>query len=180
MPAVFLWVRTKSDPQAALASIRSTVQSLDPALQLQRVQTVSQDLDQSLAAPRLGAELLGGFGLLALVLAAIGTYGVMSYGVSQRTQEIGIRMALGAQRTDVLRLIVSGGMAMVTVGVIAGLALATVLARSMSTLLYGIGMFDAASFFSTAALLIAVALGACMIPARRAAKVDPMVALRYE
>jgi predicted permease len=180
MPAAFLWVRTKTDPNAALASVRSAVQSLAPTLPLNRVRPVAQDLDQSLAAPRLGAELLGGFGLLALVLAAVGTYGVMSYSVSQRTQEIGIRMAMGAKRLDVLRLIVATGMAMVSVGIVAGLALSSALARTMSTLLYDVGIFDAPSFLGTATLLVAVALVACLIPARRAARVDPMVALRYE
>ena len=178
--AVNLWVRTRTDPSVAVASIRSAVQAMDPALPLRRVRTVSESLDLSLAAPRLGAELLGGFGFLALALAAMGTYGVMSYSVSQRTQEIGIRMALGAQPGDVLRLIVAGGMAMAAVGIVAGLILSTLLTRSMNSLLYGIGIFDAPSFFATAALLLAVALVACWFPARRAAGVDPMVALKYE
>ena len=156
------------------------VKSLDSAIAPARIFTVEQLLAQSLAGPRLGAELLGGFGLLALLLAAMGTYGVMSYSVSQRTREIGLRMALGARRADVLRLIVASGMAMVSVGVLAGLGLSTLLTQSMSTLLYGIGLFDAPSFLGTAALLILVALAACLIPARRAARVDPMIALRYE
>jgi len=105
---------------------------------------------------------------------------VVSYSVSQRTQEIGIRMAMGAQRADVLRLITATGMAMVAVGVVAGLGFSTLLTHGMKSLLYGIGLFDAASFFGTAALLITVALIACLIPARRAARVDPIVALRYE
>ncbi len=123
---------------------------------------------QSLTAPRVGAELLGSFGLLALVLAAMGTYGVMSYSVSQRTQEVGIRMSLGAQPRDVLRLILANGMAMVCAGVLVGLGVSTLLARSMSSLLYGIGAFDAPSFLITAAVLVAVALAACYLPARRA------------
>lgn len=179
-PVTFLWVRTKSDAHDALASVRSAVQSLDPTLPLNRVRPAIEDLDASLTGPRLGAELLGGFGFLALILAAMGTYGVMSYSVSQRTQEIGIRMAMGAQRLDVLRMIIATGMAMVSVGVVAGLILSMALTQSMKNLLYDIGIFDAVSFLSTAAILIAVALVACLIPARRAAKVDPMVALRYE
>jgi putative ABC transport system permease protein len=163
-----------------VSSITSVVKSLDAAIAPARVFTVEQLLAQSLAGPRLGAELLGGFGLLALLLAAMGTYGVMSYSVSQRTREIGLRMALGARRADVLRLIVASGMAMVSVGVLAGLGLSTLLTQSMSTLLYGIGLFDAPSFLGTAALLILVALAACLIPARRASRVDPMIALRYE
>ncbi|HET9743448.1 MAG TPA: ABC transporter permease [Terriglobales bacterium] len=179
-PFVTLYVRTKGDPNAALGSIRTAAQSLDSTLPIRRVLTVSELLDQSLTAPRVGAELLGAFGILALILAAIGTYGVMSYLVNQRTQEIGVRMALGAQHGDVLRLILGNGMTMVVVGILIGFGGAALLARAMNTLLYGIGMFDSASFLGTALLLIAVALVACGIPARRAARVDPMVALRYE
>ena len=177
---VVLYLRTKGDPEKAIPIARSTVQALGPAVPLLNVQTVPQVLVQSLTAPRVGAELLGGFGLLALVLAAIGTYGVMSYSVSQRTQEVGIRMSLGAQPRDVLRLILANGMAMVFAGVLAGLAISTVLARSINSLLYGIGAFDAPSFLITAGLLVGVALAACYIPARRAMRVDPIIALRYE
>jgi predicted permease len=179
-PTVTLYVRTKDDPSKALASVRSTVQSLIPSIPLVRVQTVGQTLLQSLTAPRIAAELLGTFGVLALILAAIGTYGVMSYSVSQRTQEIGIRMSLGAQPSDVLRLILVGGLGMVLVGVAAGLGFSTLLSRSMNSLLFGIGAFDALSFLTTSALLILVAMAACWIPARRAMRVDPLVALRYE
>lgn len=179
-PQVVLYVHTKGDPEKAIPSVRSTVQALGPTVPLLNVQTVSQVLVQSLTAPRVGAELLGGFGLLALVLAAMGTYGVMSYSVSQRTQEVGIRMSLGAQPRDVLRLILANGMAMVSAGVLAGLVVSTLLARSMSSLLYGIGIFDAPSFLITAALLMAVAVAACYLPARRAMRVDPIIALRYE
>jgi predicted permease len=179
-PAVALYIHTKGEPTKALASVRSAVQSLAPSVPLLNVQTISQVLVQSLAAPRMGAELLGGFGALALVLAAIGTYGVMSYSVSQRSQEIGIRMALGAQPMDVLRLILANGLAMVLAGIVVGLGLSSLLARSMSALLYGIGAFDAPSFLITAALLIGVAMAACYVPARRAMRVDPIIALRYE
>jgi putative ABC transport system permease protein len=179
-PQIVLYVRTTGDPEKAIPSVRSTVQALGPAVPLLNVQTVSQVLVQSLTAPKIGAELLGGFGLLALILAAIGTYGVMSYSVSQRTQEVGIRMSLGAQPGDVLRLILANGMAMVCAGVLVGLGISTLLARSMSSLLYGIGAFDAPSFLITAALLVGVALAACYIPARRAMRVDPIIALRYE
>lgn len=179
-PAVTVYVRSKEDPEKALASIRSTVQALIPTVPVTNVQTVEQTLVQSLTAPRIGAELLGTFGLLALILAAIGTYGVMSYSVSQRTQEIGIRMSLGAQARDVRQLILLSGLAMVSSGVAAGLAFCTLLARAMNSLLFGIGSFDAPSFLGTAALLILVAMAACWIPARRAMRVDPLVALRYE
>jgi len=179
-PALTLWVRTKGDPKAAVPSVRSAVQSMDATVPLRRVLTGDQILDQSLSAPQLGAELLGGFGFLALALAAMGTYGVMSYSVSQRTQEIGIRMALGAQRGDVIRLVLAGGMAMVAIGIAVGFGCSILLTHSMSSLLYGIGLFDAPSFFATVILLVATALAACAIPARRASRVDPMVALRYE
>jgi len=177
---VVLYVRTKGNPEKAIPSVRSTVQALGPAVPLLNVQTVQQVLVDSLTAPRIGAELLGGFGILALVLAAMGTYGVMSYSVSQRTQEVGIRMSLGAQPRDVLRLILANGMAMVCAGVVAGLAFSTFLARSINSLLYGIGAFDAPSFLITAGLLVVVALAACYLPARRAMRVDPIIALRYE
>jgi predicted permease len=179
-PFVSLYVRTNGDPEKALGTVRSTVQSLIPTIPLDRVQTVGQILLQSLTAPRIGAELLGAFGMMALILAAIGTYGVMSYSVSQRTPEIGIRMSLGAQQGDVLRLILAGGLAMVLVGVAFGLGFSALLSRSMSSLLFGIGSFDAPSFLAVSALLILVAMAACWIPARRATHVDPMVALRYE
>jgi predicted permease len=179
-PFVSLYVRTNGDPEKALGTVRNTVQSLIPTIPLVRVQTVGQVLLQSLTAPRIGAELLGTFGLMALILAAIGTYGVMSYSVSQRTPEIGIRMSLGAQQGDVLRLILAGGLAMVLVGVAFGLGFSALLSRSMSSLLFGIGAFDAPSFLAVAALLILVAMAACWIPARRATHVDPLVALRYE
>jgi putative ABC transport system permease protein len=183
-PNAVLYVRMKSDPHsdpnAELSNIRSAVQSLDPAIPLDRPVTVSSLMDQMVSGSRLAAELLMGFGALALLLAAVGTYGVMSYSVSQRTQEIGIRMALGAQRGDVLRLILQNGMAMVIAGVVAGLGLSVIFTRSINSLLYGIGSFDVASFFAAAAVLIAVALVACWVPARRAMRVDPVVALRYE
>jgi len=137
-------------------------------------------MTQVLAQAQLGAELLAGFGLLALLLAAIGTYGVMSYSVSQRTQEIGIRMALGAQRGDVMKLILGSGMSMVLGGVIVGLILSVFLTAEIENLLYGISAFDAPAFAATSGLLILIALVACWLPARRAMRVDPMIALRYE
>jgi putative ABC transport system permease protein len=178
--SVNLFVRTNGDPIKLIPTMRSVMHSLAPSVPLLDVETIEQTLDESLSAPRMGAELLGTFGLLALILAAIGTYGVMSYSVNQRTNEIGIRMALGAQPANVLRLILANGMAMVVAGVVIGLGLSMLLAKSLNSLLFGIGMFDPASFLSTAALLILVALGACWIPARRAMRVDPIVALRYE
>jgi putative ABC transport system permease protein len=179
-PNAFLYVRTKGDPSAAVSSVRSAVQSLDAAMQLSRTFTVSEMMDRQLTGPRFAAELLAGFGGLALLLAAIGTYGVMAYSVSQRTQEIGIRVALGAQRGDVLRLILGNGMAMVLAGVVVGLGATVTFTRSISTLLYGIGNFDAISFVGAAVILVLVALVACWLPARHAMRVDPIIALRYE
>lgn len=179
-PGVTLWVHAKGDPATVIPTVRSLIHSMAPSLDLGFVRTVPQVLALSLTAPLMGAELLGTFGLLALILAAIGTYGVMSYSVNQRRNEIGIRMALGAQPANVLRLILGDGMAMVLGGIGVGLGLSMLLSKSMASLLYGIGIFDPASFLTTAALLILVALGACFIPARRAMRVDPIVALRYE
>jgi predicted permease len=179
-PTAILNVHTKGDADRALPNIRSTVQSLDPTLKVARAFTVSWLIDQMLVRPRFAAELLAGFGGLALLLASVGTYGVMAYSVRQRTQEIGIRVALGAQRGDVLRLILGNGMAMVLAGVTVGLGVTAIFTRSISTLLYGIGSFDATSFLAAAIVLLAVALVACWLPARHAMRVDPMVALRYE
>jgi putative ABC transport system permease protein len=124
--------------------------------------------------------LLGGFALLALILASVGIYGVVSYLVAQRTNEIGIRMALGAQRGDVLKMIVGQGAKMALLGVAFGIAAALALTRLMSGMLFGVTPTDPLTFFAVAALLVAVALLACYIPARRASRVDPVVALRYE
>jgi putative ABC transport system permease protein len=177
---VTVYVKTKGDPNAARTSVLSVLQGLDATLPVTKVLSGSDVMDQVLAQAQLGAELLAGFGLLALLLAAIGTYGVMSYSVSQRTQEIGIRMALGAQRGDVIKLILGSGMAMVFGGVIAGLILSYFLTSEIENLLYGIGAFDVPAFAATSALLILIALVACWLPARRAMRVDPMIALRYE
>jgi len=178
-PAVVL-VRTVGDPAAAEANLRGMVRGLDAALPPVNASLERDNVARLLAAPRLGAELLAVFGVLALLLAAVGTYGVMSYSVNQRVREIGIRIALGAGRADVLRLILGSGLAMVLAGTAAGLVFAALLHRSVAALLFGIGGLDWASFGAASALLLAMALVACWLPARRAQRVDPMIALRCE
>jgi putative ABC transport system permease protein len=180
-PAVTLVVRAAGgDARALVPALNAEVRAIEPALPLYDVKTIEEHMGVSLFPARVAATLLGGFGLLALVLAAMGVYGVVSYAAAQRTREIGIRMALGAQRRDVLRLVAGRGMLLVALGVCLGLAGALALTRFMEGVLYGVSATDPLTFALVAALLLAVALVACLVPARRATKVDPMVALRYE
>jgi predicted permease len=175
-----LLVRTKGDPAATLPAVRGEVQKLERNLPLTQARTMNDLLAMSLFGARAGAILLGCFGLLALLLATVGLYGVMSYSVSRRTREIGIRMALGAQGGTVLRLVLREGMTLVGFGVALGLVAALALTRLLASFLYGVSPTDPVSFIVIALLLSAVALVASLLPARRAAKVDPMIALRYE
>ncbi|HEX8852451.1 MAG TPA: FtsX-like permease family protein, partial [Pyrinomonadaceae bacterium] len=175
-----LVARTDGDPQAALAALRAELRALEPQLPLFGVGTLSEQLSSALSTDRMIAVLLSVFGGAAMLLAAVGLYGVMSYAVAQRTHEIGVRMALGAQTRDILRLVVGQGMLLALVGVVLGLCAAYGLTRLLSSLLYGISATDAATFAAISLLLASVALLACYLPARRAAKVDPMTALRYE
>lgn len=175
-----LIVRTKSDPLSLPAAVRHEVQALDQNQPIYNINTMEQILAQSLATPRLATMLLTLFAAVALILAAVGIYGVMSYSVTQRIHEIGIRMALGAQGPDVLRLVVGHGMLMTVAGVAAGLVAAFALTRLMSSLLYGVSATDPTTFAGVSLLLLFVAFLASYLPARRAMKVDPLVALRYE
>ncbi|MGH9834557.1 MAG: ABC transporter permease [Blastocatellia bacterium] len=173
-------VRTTGDPLALIRSTRDAVWSLDKDLPIPAMETMEQRLSESVAQRRLNMLLLCLFAAVALVLAAVGIYGVMSYAVTQRTHEIGIRVALGAQVGDVLRMILRQGMKLAIIGEIIGLAGAFALTRLMAGLLFGVSATDPLTFVAIALLLTGVALLACWIPARRAAKVDPMVALHHE
>jgi len=175
-----LVVRTQNDPLSIVGAVRQEVHALDPDQPISEVKRMSDWVDSSVAVPRYRTTLLGAFAALAMILAATGIYGVMSYTVAQRTHEIGVRMALGARRLDVLKLVVRQGMLLSLVGVILGLVGAFALTRVMASLLFGVTAKDPITFAAVAGLLIAVAFIACVVPARRATKVDPLVALRYE
>jgi putative ABC transport system permease protein len=172
--------RTNSDPGAVAGSLRAALTSLDKSLPVYDLKPMTEYLSDSLARRRFNLILLTAFAGVALVLAAVGIYGVISYGVTQRTHEIGIRMALGAEKADVLRLVVRQGMVMALGGVAIGLLASFALTRLMESLLFGVSVTDPLTFTVIALLLISVALLACIVPALRATKVDPLVALRYE
>jgi putative ABC transport system permease protein len=175
-----LIVRTASDPAGISAAVRKEVWALDEELPLSNVITMRQLLLESFWRTRLYTLLLGAFAVVALVLATGGIYGVISYSVAQRTHEIGVRLALGARAPDVLRLVIGQGMRLTVIGVAMGLAVAFALTRVMSNLLYGVSAGDPMTFSLVSLLLAAVAGLASYLPARRATKVDPMVALRHE
>lgn len=175
-----LHVRTGGSPASYLAAVRGEVQAVEKNLPITNVRPMTELLDISLSPARMGALLLGTFGLLALLLAAIGLYGVISFLVSRRTHEIGIRLALGAQRADVLRLILREGMTLVGFGLALGLLAALIATRLLAGFLYGVSATDPVTFGGIVAILTVAALIASLIPARRAARVDPLVAIRYE
>jgi predicted permease len=173
-------LRTAADPQALLPAIRGVVAQLNPNLPLFHVTTESEQIDRLLFQERLVARLSAFFGMLALVLACIGLYGLLSYEVARRTRELGIRMALGAQVGDVLRLVVKQGLALALVGAAVGVGVALGVTRYLTSMLYDVRANDPVTIAAVAVLLALVALAACYIPARRATRVDPIIALRYE
>jgi putative ABC transport system permease protein len=179
-PSMSLVVRTASDPLSLAGAVKSQIQMIDKDLPIDEAKTMQQLLAESISGRRFNMLLLTVFAVVALVLAIVGIYGVMSYTVTQRTHEIGIRVAIGAQSRDVFRMVIGQGMMLAMIGVAFGLIGAFGLTRLMTTMLFGVEPTDPATFVSIALLLTAVALVACYIPGRRATKVNPLVALRYE
>jgi predicted permease len=176
----YIVARTSSDPSALAGSIVREVHAIDSDVVVYDISTMDSRVSRSLARQRFSMDMLGAFAGFALLLAAVGVYGVMSYLVTQGTRDIGVRIALGAQQSDILRLVLKQGMMLTLVGIIAGLAGAAALSRVMGSLLFGVNSTDFVTFTSVAILLTIIAFAACYIPARRAMRVDPLVALRYE
>jgi ABC-type antimicrobial peptide transport system permease subunit len=173
-------VRTSSGPQTVAASVRSAIQSMDKSVARFNVTTVEQQLGEQTAARRFQTSLLSLFSLAALLLSAIGIYGLMHFFVAQRTNEIGVRMALGARQVNVLTLVFRQGLTLATAGIAVGILGAFALTRLLSTLLYSVTPTDPVTFTTAPAILLVVAALACWIPARRAARIDPMLALRHD
>jgi putative ABC transport system permease protein len=174
-----LTVRSKQDPRALTDTIRKELRQLDPELPAANVRTMENVASDSIAPRRLSVAMISVFAVIALVLASVGIYGVISYLVVQRTHEIGVRMALGAQRADVLRLVVGHAAKLVGIGSVIGLVLAITSTRTLSALLYNVGAFDATIFIFVTITLAAIALLASYIPALRATRADPVVALDH-
>jgi predicted permease len=177
---VTLYVRASLSPALLIASLRREIQELEPNLPVSGIETMTETIGTSLYAARMGAWLLAGFGGLALLLAAIGIYGVLSFSIARRSREMGIRLALGAAARQVFLSVVRDGMTLVGVGTVVGLIGGFVAARSLAGFLYGVPTSDPATFAGTATILIAVALVACIVPARRAMRVNPITALRSD
>jgi ABC-type antimicrobial peptide transport system permease subunit len=179
-PQATFYVRTAADPAASIGAIREAVRQIDPTLPLRNVITQVEQVEKRLQQERVFAQAYALFGVLALVLASVGLFGLMSYSVARRTNEIGIRMALGAHARDVLRLVMRESLTLVAVGVVTGLAAAFAAGRLVQSLLYGLSPTDAPTIAISVAVMIAVAAFAGYLPARRASRVDPLIALRYE
>jgi ABC-type lipoprotein release transport system permease subunit len=175
-----LHVKTETEPAMVAESVRAELKALDPHLPLYNVKTLATEIDESLVQERLVTWLSSAFGLLATLLTALGLYGVLTFSVARRTREIGIRVALGAQRRDVFKLIMIRGVVLVGVGALVGVVASIAFSRLLESLLFGITPNNIATLVGVSVGLIAIALVACWIPARRATRVDPLVALRYE
>jgi putative ABC transport system permease protein len=173
-------LRTEGDPHSQIPAFRQVVHDLSPSQPLVRIRTMEENISNSVSQPRFRTVLLAIFAVSALLLSVVGLYGLMAYSVSQRVHELGIRITLGAQKSDVLKLVVGQGLKLVLIGVAVGLAGAFALSRILSTFLYGVTATDPITFAGVSVVLIAVAFVACYIPAQRATRVDPIVALRYE
>jgi putative ABC transport system permease protein len=173
-----LVLKTGLDPLSLVPQVRAAVQSIDPEQPLADVRTMDQWVARSLEQRSTPTVLLALFGSVALVLSAIGIYGVLAFGVAQRVREFGIRQALGADRRSILSLVLSQGLRTAGVGIVIGIAGSLALTRYMQTLLFGVGQHDVSVFAGVTVLLLAVAIAACYVPARRATRIDPMVALR--
>jgi putative ABC transport system permease protein len=179
-PQVSMVVRTDGNPRSVITSVASAINAVDPDLPLAGVKTIDEIVSEALAIDRFSMVLFASFGLLGLMLAGVGIYGVMAFGVAQRTQEFGVRMALGAQRSQVVRLVLQEGAIVAVVGACIGLGGAYLVGRAMQSTLYGVGAMDGYAVGGTAVLLLIVACLACLVPAFRASRVEPMVALRNE
>jgi putative ABC transport system permease protein len=175
-----LYVRTRMPARSVIVPVQKTVTSIDSSLPVGFADTLSEEVHNSISGDRETAVLASLFGIAAALLVCLGIYGLLAYSVAQRQREIGIRMALGAEKSDVLGMVVGQGIRLALIGVIIGIAGALALTRFLASLLYGVKPTDPLTFIAVSLILIAVALAACYIPARRAAKVDPMEALRYE
>jgi ABC-type antimicrobial peptide transport system permease subunit len=175
-----LAVRTSAEPMSLVPSVKREIAAVDPEQAVSNIRTFDEILDEEVMQRRLGATLVSAFALLAVLLASLGIYGILSYFVAQHTPEIGVRLALGASGRDILRLVVGRGMALALAGVALGSLGGLALTRLMSSLLYGVGATDPATFVSAAMVLVALSLLACYLPARRAIRVDPTIAMRYE
>ncbi len=173
-------MRTAADPRQESSALRSAVADIDPNQPIVKIRTMEDNMAATVAQPRFRTWLIGIFAALALLLAAVGIYGVMSYSVTQRTSEIGIRVTLGAQPTDVFRTVVGEGLRFALLGVAIGVVAGLILTRLLGSFLYGISASDPATFIAVAVILIAVSAAASFFPARRATRVDPIIALRYE
>jgi len=179
-PLATIQVRTTGSPESAMETVRKQIQSLEPGLPLTNIATMREQLSQALFAPRMGAALLSLFGLLSLALAGIGIYGVIAYAVAQRTSEIGIRMALGASRGEIIRMVLKQGMLLASIGLVSGMLASVALTRMVSGLLFDVSATDPIVLGGVSLILAAVAFAACYVPARRATRIDPLIALRIE